>query len=125
VATAATALFRSLGGAIGIAVLSTILLASLHSGAAITGTSEVGGAMLHSILGTAASADAAGDRAIRALAEEAFLRIFLVGAAVALVPFGLTFLVPDSTLSARIKTEPESPPAGAQEGAGLARGRPS
>jgi EmrB/QacA subfamily drug resistance transporter len=125
VATAATALFRSLGGAIGIAVLSTILLASLHSGAAITGTSEVGGAMLHSILGTAASADAAGDRAIRALAEEAFLRIVLVGAAVALVPFGLTFLVPDSTLSARIKTEPESPPAGTQEGAGLARGRPS
>jgi EmrB/QacA subfamily drug resistance transporter len=106
VATAATALFRSLGGAIGIAVLSTILLATLHGGAGIMGTNAVGGEMLHTLLGNADAAPSATEDAIRALAEHAFRRIFLVGAVVALVPFGLTFLVPDSTLSGRVRREP-------------------
>jgi hypothetical protein len=100
IVTAATAFFRSLGGAIGIAVLSTVLFATLETSAA--GGHLAGGDMVHALLAAgAASSDAAGS--MQALAEHAFTRIFLVGACVSVISFVLTLRLPDVTLRSRAK----------------------
>jgi EmrB/QacA subfamily drug resistance transporter len=122
VATAATALFRSLGGAIGIAVLSTVLLASLYGGSNPDGTPMAGAQILHSMMAEIGSGDLGRDGAIQAIAEAAFERIFIIGALVALIPFGLTFFIPDSTLSGRIRTEPDE---GTTEGKTAVLAKPS
>lgn len=114
VATASTALFRSLGGAIGIAVLSSILLARLHGATAVGTAAPLGGELLHSLLGNAGATDQASADAVRIIAEHAFNVIFMVGSVVALIPFGLTFLIPDSLLSGRVRTEPAPLPGAAE-----------
>jgi hypothetical protein len=100
IATASTALFRSLGGAIGIAVLSTVLLATLH-GADGLPAGTTGSDVLHAILIAANSPATPGATDLRALAEHAFTRIFLVGALIGAVPFLLSFWLPDETLHGR------------------------
>lgn len=100
IATASTALFRSLGGAIGIAILSTVLLATLH-GANGLPAGTTGSDVLHAILIAARAPATPGAADLRALAEHAFTRIFLVGAAVGVLPFLLSFQLPDVTLHGR------------------------
>ncbi len=99
IVTAATAFFRSLGGAIGIAILSTVLFATLGA-SNLVGQHLTGSEMVHALLigkdGTAADAVA-----LRAAADHAFTRIFLVGAGVALIAFILSLKLPDVTLEGR------------------------
>jgi EmrB/QacA subfamily drug resistance transporter len=100
IVTAATAFFRSLGGAIGIAVLSTVLFATLETSS--LGSHLAGGDMVHALLAASgASSDSAAS--MHRLAEHAFTRIFLVGACVAVVSFLLTLRLPDVTLRSRSK----------------------
>jgi EmrB/QacA subfamily drug resistance transporter len=98
IVTAATAFFRSLGGAIGIAVLSTVLFATL--GAAGAGEHLAGSDMVRALL-SARDAGASNQDNLHMLAEHAFTRIFLVGAGVAVISFLLTLRIPDTTLRGR------------------------
>lgn len=99
VATAVTAFFRSMGGAIGIAILTTVLLSTLHSGESGGVALPEGGAMLRSMMGSALDHVDAGTRqAMLTHATAAFHRIFLVGAAIALVPLIATYFMPDRAL---------------------------
>jgi EmrB/QacA subfamily drug resistance transporter len=99
IVTAATAFFRSLGGAIGIAVLSTVLFATLGA-SNLAGTHLAGSDMMHALL---IGKDATGldALAMRAAANHAFARIFLVGACVAVMSVLLSLRLPDATLSGR------------------------
>lgn len=97
VATAGTAFSRSLGGAIGVALLSAILLASLHAGSggdarpsrpvqAAGSTSEVAPRL--SALSGASPREA----------DKAFEKLFLIAAAIASLAFLLALRLPDSRL---------------------------
>ena len=88
VATAGIAFSRSLGGAIGVAVLTAILLASLHGheGDALP---AVGGEMSHlSALAGATAAEA----------DAAFKRLFIIAAIVSFGAFLIALRVPDHRL---------------------------
>jgi EmrB/QacA subfamily drug resistance transporter len=99
IATALTAFFRSMGGAIGISILTTVLLATLHAGQPAGVILPEGGSMLHSMVGSALDNVDPGTRtAMLELAARAFRRIFLVGAVIALIPVVLSQLVPDRSL---------------------------
>jgi EmrB/QacA subfamily drug resistance transporter len=91
VATAATAFSRSLGGAIGVALLSAILLASMHGasdGSAPAATGELA-PRLASLTG-ASAVDV----------EAAFRKLFLFAAAVSCIAFVLALRLPDERLDA-------------------------
>lgn len=96
VATAGTAFSRSLGGAIGVALLSAILLASMHqpSGAVRPRIGEATGASDVPMV-SAASADAA---------NHAFERLFVIAAAVSSIAFLLALRVPDNRLDGPPRT---------------------
>ncbi|NYI01146.1 MDR family MFS transporter [Cupriavidus plantarum] len=89
IATALTAFSRLLGGAVGVAVLTTVLIALLrHSGVAMS-AGHAGEDVLMSMFRRALSgADQADAMAVRAAAEHAFRTLFLLSAAVSLIsPF--------------------------------------
>jgi hypothetical protein len=91
IATACTSFFRSLGGAVGVAVLSAVLLASMQShgiDAARAGMGEADD--LHA---TPTVALAPHD------ADAPFRLIFLIAAAVSAVAFGFACAVPEKRLS--------------------------
>ena len=88
VATAGTAFSRSLGGAIGVALLSAMLLASLHGS---------GGASAHGIGETAVLA-ASPSSTSADVAENAFRRLFIIAAAISSLAFLLALRVPDTRL---------------------------
>ncbi len=91
IATAGTAFSRSLGGAIGVALLSAILLASLHGNVAA----------LQPVLGEAATAAAqqpVGSAASAAQVNAAFERLFIIAAAISSLSFLLALTVPDNRL---------------------------
>lgn len=100
IATALSAFSRSLGGAIGIAVLSTLLLNLLGVLAEGAGGGIEGSTLLRQILTHTVTGGAVAAAALREDADRAFRIMFLVGAALATLPFFLTFLVPDLVLSA-------------------------
>ena len=97
VATAGTAFFRSLGGAIGVAVLSAILLASMHGGSSRPALAQISEAA-----GEAANAPASespiANRATAAEADAAFRRIFIIAAAISSLAFAFALCVPDNHL---------------------------
>lgn len=104
IATAATAFFRSMGGAIGVAVLSSILLAALRDGGAALGPGFTGGEMMREMLGgILAQGDETSRAALRMVAENAFERIFTLDAVIAMIPFLLTLYVPEKPLRDRSK----------------------
>lgn len=85
IATAMTALFRSMGGAIGVAVLSAILFAIIgNHGIGHGGLSELG---LHP-----------STTVLPSVAERAFRISFFCGAAVALLAHGLAWMIPEAPL---------------------------
>ncbi|MGN6389831.1 MAG: MDR family MFS transporter [Burkholderiaceae bacterium] len=96
VATATTAFFRSLGAAIGVAILTAILLASLQEHAPAGGAASGGEFLRHIADGVAKTGEAA--QSIR----EAFRKIFTISAAVALASFCLTLRLRDETLADRL-----------------------
>ena len=99
VATAGSAFFRSLGGAIGVALLSAILLASMGEGAR---TSMARGRAPLSEGGVEVStAQSATD--IRAV-DASFRRIFIIAAVISSLAFGLAWRIPDK----RLGEEPRS-----------------
>lgn len=89
VATALTAFSRMLGGAVGVAVLTTTLIALLrHGGMAVDasgGGEDVLMRLFERVIGASDTADAA---LVRQMAEDAFRTLFLLSAAVSLLaPF--------------------------------------
>jgi EmrB/QacA subfamily drug resistance transporter len=98
VATAVTALFRALGAAMGIAILTALLLATLRENTAAAWP-QGGAIILQDLLGQTLAATAAGDKAALALVvDAAFRKIFMIAAGVALVAFALALSIPDATL---------------------------
>jgi len=99
VATALTAFSRMLGGAVGVAVLTTVLIGLLRHGG--MGVSDLGGGedvlmrMFHRAM---VGGDAADAGAVRAAAETAFRVLFLFSAAVSLVAPFLVARLPETTL---------------------------
>lgn len=99
VATALTAFSRMLGGAVGVAVLTTVLIALLRRGG--MGVSDLGGgedilmSMFHRAM---TGGDAADAGAVRAAAEAAFRTLFLLSAAVSLVAPFLVARLPETAL---------------------------
>ena len=94
VATAGTAFSRSLGGAIGIAVLSAILLASMHGA----------GDALHPMLpaiGEGATVDATVSSAAATAVDGAFRRLFVIAAVVASLAFLIALSMPDNRLESK------------------------
>jgi EmrB/QacA subfamily drug resistance transporter len=89
IATALTAFSRMLGGAVGVAVLTTVLIALLrHSGVAVSGAGG-GEDVLMSMFRRAMEVSDQGDAvAVRVAAERAFRVLFLMSAGVSLIaPF--------------------------------------
>ncbi|SNS98925.1 drug resistance transporter, EmrB/QacA subfamily [Noviherbaspirillum humi] len=87
VATAIVALFRSMGGAVGVAVLSAILFALMQPAAGAPGLGIEG--------------MTAGGAAPNPEAEHAFTVVFLVAGAVALMSHLLSWMLPESHLESR------------------------
>jgi hypothetical protein len=97
VATAVTALFRALGAAIGIAILTAFLLASLRDSSAASVVPHGGVDVLKDMLGqTLAKTDALGKTALAV--DAAFRKVFMIAAGVALLSFALAMSMADETL---------------------------
>ncbi|MFC4339456.1 MDR family MFS transporter [Cupriavidus numazuensis] len=100
IATALTAFSRMLGGAVGVAVLTTVLIALLrHSGMAVTDLSG-GEDVLMSMFRRALAPDTpqADAAAVRQAAEHAFRLLFLMSAAVSLLAPFLVMRLREATL---------------------------
>jgi EmrB/QacA subfamily drug resistance transporter len=94
VATAMTALFRSMGGAIGVSILSSILFALLpHAGTAITSSLGVE----HGLPGNAAHGAALSGVAPHAVSF-AFRATLLVSALISLIAHALAWVIPENAL---------------------------
>ena len=93
VATAGTAFFRSLGGAIGVAVLSAILLASMHGGSSRPALPQIG-----ETAGAQAGEAPVATHATASEADAAFRRIFIIAAAISSLAFVFALRVPDNHL---------------------------
>ncbi len=89
VATAGTAFSRSLGGAIGVALLSAILLESMHGNGDTLHPAVANDLSPHlAVVASAAAADV----------DAAFRRLFVIAAAIASLAFLLALSVPDNRL---------------------------
>lgn len=99
VATATTAFFRSLGASIGVAVLTAVLLALLREEAPALVAALSGGELVNELVGEAlAGMDADGRAQLTRTVQAVFQKIFLIGAAIALIPVVLTLWNPDTAL---------------------------
>ena len=105
IATAVTAFFRSLGAAVGIAILMALLLAILHDKAPAVAGSPSGAEIIKAMVGEAGSAQPTLDQALRlqltATVQGAFQSIFMLGALIALASVALALRMPDEVLSER------------------------
>ncbi len=102
VATALTAFSRMLGGAVGVAVLTTVLIALLRHGgmgiADLAGGEDILMSMFHRAMVGGDAGTSADAGAVRAAAEVAFRTLFLLSAAVSLVAPFLVARLPEATL---------------------------
>jgi EmrB/QacA subfamily drug resistance transporter len=99
VATASTSFFRSLGAAIGIAILSAVLLAGLREQAPAMIASLSGGENVGDMLGGAIAAmDQAARLQLMAAVQDTFKTTFIISGFVALAGFLLATLVDDQLL---------------------------
>lgn len=94
VATASISFFRSLGGAVGIALLGAVLLVLLREHAPGLASGLPGGEMMQDVIGRAVtSADPTARLPLLQTVETAFRRVLLIGAAISLLSVPLTALV--------------------------------
>ena len=105
VATAGTAFSRSLGGAIGIALLSAILLASIHDGAATSAAATTPSTTSTSPSLAQGSSKtprlSALSNATPAQVDTAFERLFAIAAAISVIAFLIALRVPDHRIDSR------------------------
>jgi hypothetical protein len=102
IATASTSFFRSLGAAIGIAILTAVLLSALREHAPAMVASLSGGENMRDMLGGAvARMDEAGRRELMEAVRGTFRTTFVVSGVVALVGFLLAMLIADRSLGER------------------------
>jgi EmrB/QacA subfamily drug resistance transporter len=99
VATGTTSFSRSLGAAIGVAVLTALLLSSLGEHAPHLAGSLAGGEFMKDILGGAlGTMDAAQRAAFSGSVQAAFRKVFLTGACITVLSFGLAWILEDKPL---------------------------
>ncbi|MCS6762978.1 MAG: MFS transporter [Candidatus Protistobacter heckmanni] len=104
-ATAANAFFRSLGGAISIAVVSSVLLSSLHK--AVPGVNIQGGEMMREVIGgSMAHASSAQMLALREAAGGAFSIVFLLLASMTVISLAAVYAQPETVLRGRLEPQP-------------------
>jgi acetyl-CoA carboxylase beta subunit len=102
IATACTSFFRSLGAAIGIAILSAVLLAALREHAPAMVASMSGGENMREMLGGAlASMDETARMELMAAVQGTFQTTFIISGMVALAGFLLATLISDQVLGDR------------------------
>jgi EmrB/QacA subfamily drug resistance transporter len=108
IATAVSAFCRSLGAAMGIAVLMALLLAALQADASASGFS--GAEIIKALIGeTQVHVDAMVKAQLAGSAQEAFRKIFSIAAGIGFVAFILSMLVRDETLDERVPVERPQP----------------
>lgn len=102
ITTALTVFCRSLGAAVGIALLMAILLATLQAQAPESLSALSSGDLIEAMIdNTLAKTDMAIHLKLNLTAENAFQKIFTISAMVAAISFVLTMLIADITLSSR------------------------
>jgi EmrB/QacA subfamily drug resistance transporter len=102
IATATTSFFRSLGAAVGIAILSAVLLAALRENAPSVVAMLSGGENMHDMLGGALEKmDQAARLQLMAAVQGTFRTTFIISGMVALAGLLLAALVPNRVLGER------------------------
>jgi EmrB/QacA subfamily drug resistance transporter len=102
IATAGTSFFRSLGAAIGIAILSAVLLSALREHAPAMVASLSGGENMREMLGGAlAGMDETARMELMAAVQGTFRTTFIISGMVALAGFLLATFIPDQVLKDR------------------------
>ena len=100
IATAVAAFCRSLGSAIGIALLTAFLLIWLHAGADSLGNGMNGAEIINTLIGhshtSAKDLDLSG---LAPIAEQSFHKVYMLAAAIAAVSTVLTLMLKNETLS--------------------------
>jgi predicted MFS family arabinose efflux permease len=100
VATAVAAFCRSLGAAVGIALLMALLLATLQSHAPESLTSLSGGQIINAMVGdTLIRLEAVVLSELAGTVESAFSYVFIASAAIAALAFALSLFIADEALS--------------------------
>ena len=110
IATAVSAFCRSLGAAMGIAVLMALLLAALQADAPASASGFSGAEIIKALIGDAqVHVDAMVKAQLAGSAQEAFRNIFSVASGIGFVSFILSMLVKDEALEERVPVERPQP----------------
>lgn len=105
IATGVSAFCRSLGAAMGIALLMAFLLTWLQSGASDTGSNLNGAAIINSLISNSNSGSPGFDRSsLMPIAQQSFQKVYWVAAAIATVSIFLTLLLKNESLSDKAPT---------------------
>ncbi|MGB6104788.1 MAG: MDR family MFS transporter [Pusillimonas sp.] len=100
VATAVSAFCRSLGSAMGIALLTAFLLIWLRSGAGAMGNAMSGADIINTLIGTTgAGATETDTSGLMQIARQSFQKVYFLAAAIATLPIFLTLLLKNESLS--------------------------
>jgi EmrB/QacA subfamily drug resistance transporter len=102
IATATVAFSRSLGAAIGVAVLTSVLLASLRESLPAAGSSLSGADVMKDLISGALVTAASTQKAVLELAvQDAFREIFMLSASISVIAFFLVLLLSNDVLRDR------------------------
>lgn len=101
VSTSTTNLFRSLGGAVGVACMSALLLALVHAAHLGGGPVALGEGSGNALLDALNAVDGAAREALRAQLQAVFQTLLLASAAVALLGLAAALAMPDRQLRGR------------------------
>jgi EmrB/QacA subfamily drug resistance transporter len=105
VGTASIAFFRSLGGAVGVACLSAILLALLRDHVSTLVVALPGGETLRElIVRTLTTADAATRGQLLEAAEDAFRKVLYISASISMISVALAAMMPEQPLRGRVSS---------------------
>ncbi len=105
VGTASIAFFRTLGGAVGVAFMSAILLALLRDHVSTLVVALPGGETLRELIVRAlTTADAATRGQLLEAAEDAFRKVLYISASISMISVGLAALMPEVPLRGRVSS---------------------